>query len=120
MKDESSPLVRFQVRRFAQQILNFAMAVVAVLGMSQFAAWGLHLSTAPFSLIGIALAFLGLFSCGYLVFLIAQAPTVSLIQLAVRPDERALSPPEQDPRPWRSPSPPAGPATSGWAPARWR
>jgi putative membrane protein len=37
-------------------LLNFAMAVVAVLGMSQFAAWGLHLSTAPFSLIGIALA----------------------------------------------------------------
>lgn len=41
-------------------LLNFVMAVVAVLGMSQFAAWGLHLSTAPFSLIGIALAiFLG-------------------------------------------------------------
>ena len=41
-------------------LLNFAMAVVAVLGMSQFAAWGLHMSTAPFSLIGIALAiFLG-------------------------------------------------------------
>lgn len=35
--------------------------------------------------------FLGLFSCGYLVFLIAQAPTVSLIQLAVRPDERAMA-----------------------------
>ena len=41
-------------------LLNFAMAVLAVLGMSQFAAWGLHMSTAPFSLIGIALAiFLG-------------------------------------------------------------
>lgn len=41
-------------------LLNFAMAVLAVLGMSQFQAWGLHLSTAPFSLIGIALAiFLG-------------------------------------------------------------
>lgn len=36
-------------------------------------------------------AFLGLFSCGYLVFLIAQAPTVSLIQLSVRPDERAMA-----------------------------
>lgn len=35
--------------------------------------------------------FLGLFSCGYLVFLVAQAPTVSLIQLAVRPDERAMA-----------------------------
>ncbi|GEO01273.1 MFS transporter [Novosphingobium sediminis] len=35
--------------------------------------------------------FLGLFSCGYLVFLTAQAPTVSLIQLAVRPDERAMA-----------------------------
>jgi MFS family permease len=35
--------------------------------------------------------FLGLFSCGYLVFLIAQAPTVSLIQLSVRPDERAMA-----------------------------
>lgn len=41
-------------------LLNFSMAVVAVLGMAQFQAWGLHLSTAPFSLIGIALAiFLG-------------------------------------------------------------
>ena len=41
-------------------LLNFAMAVVAVLSMPQLAAWGLHLSTAPFSLIGIALAiFLG-------------------------------------------------------------
>ena len=36
-------------------------------------------------------SFLGLFSCGYLVFLIAQAPTVSLIQLSVRPDERAMA-----------------------------
>lgn len=36
-------------------------------------------------------AFLGLFSLGYLVFLIAQAPTVSLIQLSVRPDERAMA-----------------------------
>ncbi|MFM9937111.1 MAG: spinster family MFS transporter [Novosphingobium sp.] len=35
--------------------------------------------------------FLGLFSLGYLVFLIAQAPTVSLIQLSVRPDERAMA-----------------------------
>lgn len=36
------------------------VGVVAVLGMPQFAAWGLHMSTAPFSLIGIALAiFLG-------------------------------------------------------------
>lgn len=37
------------------------------------------------------LAFLGLFSLGYLVFLIAQAPTVSLIQLSVRPEERAMA-----------------------------
>jgi predicted MFS family arabinose efflux permease len=36
-------------------------------------------------------AFLGLFACGYLVFLVAQAPTVSLIQLSVRPDERAMA-----------------------------
>lgn len=36
-------------------------------------------------------AFLGLFSCGYFVLLIAQAPTVSLIQLSVRPDERAMA-----------------------------
>jgi MFS family permease len=36
-------------------------------------------------------SFLGLFSCGYLVFLVAQAPTVSLIQLSVRPDERAMA-----------------------------
>ena len=41
-------------------LLNFSMAVVAVLSMPQLASWGLHLSTAPFSLIGIALAiFLG-------------------------------------------------------------
>ena len=37
-------------------MLNLAMSVVAVLSMPQFDAWGLHLSTAPFSLIGIALA----------------------------------------------------------------
>ena len=36
-------------------------------------------------------AFLGLFSLGYLIFLIAQAPTVSLIQLSVRPDQRAMA-----------------------------
>lgn len=36
-------------------------------------------------------AFLGLFSLGYLVFLIAQAPTVSLLQLSVRPDQRAMA-----------------------------
>lgn len=35
--------------------------------------------------------FLGLFSAGYLVFLIAQAPTVSLIQLSVRQEERAMA-----------------------------
>ncbi len=35
--------------------------------------------------------FLGLFSAGYLVFLIAQAPTVSLIQLSVRAEERAMA-----------------------------
>jgi putative membrane protein len=40
--------------------LNFAMAVIAVLLMPQLKAYELHLSTAPFSLIGIALAiFLG-------------------------------------------------------------
>jgi predicted MFS family arabinose efflux permease len=35
--------------------------------------------------------FLGLFSCGYLVFLIAQPPTLSLLQLTVRPDQRAMA-----------------------------
>ena len=40
----------------ARLLLNLAMAIVAVLSMPQFDAWGLHLSTAPFSLIGIALA----------------------------------------------------------------
>ena len=35
--------------------------------------------------------FLGLFSLGYLLFLIAQAPTVSLIQLSVRAEERAMA-----------------------------
>lgn len=41
-------------------LLIGVVAVVAVLAMPQLAAWGLHMSTAPFSLIGIALAiFLG-------------------------------------------------------------
>jgi hypothetical protein len=41
-------------------VLNLALALAAVLCMPQFKDWGLHLSTAPFSLIGIALAvFLG-------------------------------------------------------------
>lgn len=41
-------------------LLNLVLSVVAVLCMPQFVAWGLHMSTAPFSLIGIALAiFLG-------------------------------------------------------------
>lgn len=41
-------------------LLNLAMSIVAVLSMPQFEVWNLHLSTAPFSLIGIALAvFLG-------------------------------------------------------------
>lgn len=41
-------------------LLNLAMSVVAVYFMPTFEAWGLHMSTAPFSLIGIALAiFLG-------------------------------------------------------------
>jgi predicted MFS family arabinose efflux permease len=35
--------------------------------------------------------FLGLFACGYLIFLIAQPPTISLLQLAVKPDERAMA-----------------------------
>ena len=35
--------------------------------------------------------FLGIFSCGYLVFLIAQPPTISLLQLSVRPDQRAMA-----------------------------
>lgn len=35
--------------------------------------------------------FLGIFSLGYLVFLVAQPPTLSLLQLAVRPDERAMA-----------------------------
>lgn len=37
-------------------LLNLAMSIVAVLCIPKFDAWGLHLSTAPFSLIGIALA----------------------------------------------------------------
>jgi MFS family permease len=36
-------------------------------------------------------AFLGLFSCGYLVYLIAQPPTISLLQLSGKPDERAMA-----------------------------
>lgn len=36
-------------------------------------------------------AFLGLFSCGYLVYLIAQPPTISLLQLSVKPEERAMA-----------------------------
>lgn len=36
-------------------------------------------------------AFLGIFACGYLVFLIAQPPTISLLQLSVRPDQRAMA-----------------------------
>ena len=51
-------------------LLNFAMALVAVLAMPQFAAWGLHPSTAPFSLIGIALAI-------FLVSATARATTAS-------------------------------------------
>lgn len=35
--------------------------------------------------------FLGIFSLGYLIFLIAQPPTLSLLQLAVKPDERAMA-----------------------------
>jgi predicted MFS family arabinose efflux permease len=35
--------------------------------------------------------FLGMFSCGYLLFLIAQPPTISLLQLAVKPDQRAMA-----------------------------
>lgn len=35
--------------------------------------------------------FLGIFSCGYLIFLIAQPPTLSLLQLAVKPDQRAMA-----------------------------
>ncbi len=35
--------------------------------------------------------FLVIFSCGYLVFLVAQPPTLSLLQLAVRPDQRAMA-----------------------------
>lgn len=35
--------------------------------------------------------FLGLFSLGYLIFLIAQPPTLSLVQLAVAPDQRAMA-----------------------------
>lgn len=35
--------------------------------------------------------FLGIFSCGYLVFLVAQPPTLSLLQLAVKPDQRAMA-----------------------------
>lgn len=36
-------------------------------------------------------AFLGLFSCGYMIFLLAQPPTLSLLQLSVKPGERALA-----------------------------
>lgn len=35
--------------------------------------------------------FLGIFACGYLIFLIAQPPTLSLLQLAVKPDQRAMA-----------------------------
>ena len=35
--------------------------------------------------------FLAIFSCGYLTFLVAQPPTLSLLQLAVRPDQRAMA-----------------------------
>lgn len=35
--------------------------------------------------------FLGIFSLGYLTFLIAQPPTLSLLQLAVKPSERAMA-----------------------------
>ncbi len=35
--------------------------------------------------------FLGFFSLAYLTFLITQAPTLSLIQLAVKPNERAMA-----------------------------
>ncbi len=35
--------------------------------------------------------FLGIFSFGYLIFLMAQPPTLSLLQLAVKPDERAMA-----------------------------
>ena len=35
--------------------------------------------------------FLGIFSCGYLTFLVAQPPTLSLLQLAVKPDQRAMA-----------------------------
>ena len=35
--------------------------------------------------------FLGIFSLGYLIFLIAQPPTLSLLQLAVKPGERAMA-----------------------------
>lgn len=35
--------------------------------------------------------FLVIFSCGYLVFLVAQPPTLSLLQLAVKPDQRAMA-----------------------------
>jgi sugar phosphate permease len=35
--------------------------------------------------------FLVIFSCGYLTFLVAQPPTLSLLQLAVKPDQRAMA-----------------------------
>lgn len=35
--------------------------------------------------------FLAIFSCGYLTFLVAQPPTLSLLQLAVKPDQRAMA-----------------------------
>jgi predicted MFS family arabinose efflux permease len=35
--------------------------------------------------------FLGIFSLGYLTFLVAQPPTLSLLQLAVKPGERAMA-----------------------------
>jgi predicted MFS family arabinose efflux permease len=35
--------------------------------------------------------FLGIFALGYLVFLVAQPPTLSLLQLAVKPDQRAMA-----------------------------
>ena len=35
--------------------------------------------------------FLGIFALGYLTFLVAQPPTLSLLQLAVKPDQRAMA-----------------------------